>query len=66
VVPIEPWDKRPGHQGEARIPSFSGWPIDAALFAMIGEDCRRQLATRVTVDTGFVDKEISGTVSGKR
>ena len=47
------------HQSEARFRFVFGLMIDAALFAVIVEDCGRKLATRVAIDAGCVDKEIA-------
>jgi hypothetical protein len=39
--------------------------IDAALVAVVAKDLRCELATRITVDAGGIDKEISGDVFRK-
>jgi len=38
--------------------------IDAALVAMIAKDPRRKLATRVAIDAGGIDEEVTGNILG--
>jgi len=38
--------------------------INATLVAVISKDVRRELATRVAVDTGGVDKKVPGYILG--
>ena len=49
-----------GHHGESGFGCCFRLAMDAALVAMIAKDARRQLATRLAVDTSGIDKEISG------
>ena len=46
------------HHGELRFRVCFGLAMDAALFAMIAKDSGRELAARLAVDAGRVNKEI--------